>query len=297
MARILLLEDDENFREILSKVLIEEGGHLVDEAAEGRSAVELARQHVYDLMIADIRMAGPDGLTTVSQIKQAIASQRHLPVIMITGYEKAGDSGRAVDIAVDAYLLKQNLSIRDALRVVESVLGQREVKQSFLGMFFEPISKFWQGLQDRLEERDRLRIEEARSKLSEAKDTAYRRLITAIMSNNILQSPSLEIFDSLTEIDIKSTRCQDASAVGILIQDYAAIREKISKQEHRPELSLAPRPDGRISRPQWKKIYERIKTGHLNAVQVQLLERLRQSTPEERQERPTWKAFYEALFA
>lgn len=297
MARILLLEDDDNFREVLSDIMTQQGGYLVDEAADGRSAVELAKQHVYDLMVADIRMAGPDGLTTVSHIKQAIARQRQLPIVMITGYENAGDSARAVDIAVDAYLHKNKLSIQDTLRVIQSVLGQKEDKQSFLGMFFEPISKFWQGLQDRLEERDRLRIEEAKAKLSEAKDTAYRRLVTAIMSNNILQSPSLDIFDALTEIDIKSTRCQDASAVAILIQDYAAIREKIAKQEHRPELSLAPRAPGTISRPQWKKIYERVKTGHLNAVQMQFLERLRQSTPEERREKPSWKAFYEALFA
>lgn len=292
------MEDDDNFREILSDILVHRGGHWVDEAANGRAAVELARQHVYDLMIADIRMAGPDGLATVSHIKQAIARQRHLPVIMLTGYENTGDAARAVDIAVDAYLYKNKLpSIQDTLRVIQSVLNQDECKQSFLGMFFEPIAKFWQGLQDRLEERDRVRVEEARAKLNQAKDTAYRRLVTAIMSNNILQSPSLEIFDALTDIDIRSKHCRDAPSVTALIADYAAIREKIARQEHRPELSFAPRPPGKMTRPQWKKIYEHIKSAHLNAIQLQFLEGLRQSTPAERHGKPEWKAFYEAFFA
>jgi DNA-binding NtrC family response regulator len=69
MARILLIEDDESLRTLLRRAL-EQQGHAVIEAREGREALRLHRQDPAELVITDIQMPERDGLEVIMDLKR-----------------------------------------------------------------------------------------------------------------------------------------------------------------------------------------------------------------------------------
>lgn len=100
--RILILEDDEKLRTMLFHVLSGEG-YQVDQAANGLEAIELASKTPYDLVVADIRMEGINGLEALSRMKE---SQPDLRSLVMTGYSTEEDSIRAIRLGVGDYLRK-----------------------------------------------------------------------------------------------------------------------------------------------------------------------------------------------
>ena len=64
MARILVIDDVDHMRRLL-RITLEEAGHQVGEAREGREAMRLLREHPADLVFCDLFMNGQDGLETI----------------------------------------------------------------------------------------------------------------------------------------------------------------------------------------------------------------------------------------
>jgi len=75
----------------------------VDTAPDGRSALERLRLYPYDLLIADLKMPGIDGLAVIREAKRLNAN---LPVIIITGYSTESAAIDAVNLGVAGYLTK-----------------------------------------------------------------------------------------------------------------------------------------------------------------------------------------------
>jgi YesN/AraC family two-component response regulator len=69
MARIQIIDDDPQVRETL-KILLEQAGYFVEEAANGNDAVEQYRQQPADLVITDIHMPGKNGIELIQEIQQ-----------------------------------------------------------------------------------------------------------------------------------------------------------------------------------------------------------------------------------
>ena len=67
--RLLLVEDEEDAARMIAKGLRQEA-YAVDIAAEGRSAVEKALSHLYDLIILDIRLPIKDGWAVCSELRE-----------------------------------------------------------------------------------------------------------------------------------------------------------------------------------------------------------------------------------
>lgn len=90
MKRILVVDDDEHLREILSAIL-SQTGRAVDTARDGIEAVELLNQNHYDVVLSDLRMPGLDG----PALYQALRAMRHptsIPrVIFMTGNVGGGE--------------------------------------------------------------------------------------------------------------------------------------------------------------------------------------------------------------
>jgi excisionase family DNA binding protein len=100
--RILVVDDESSIRDLLSKTLAL-AEYDVDTAPDGRSALERLRLYPYDLLIADLKMPGIDGLSVIREAKRL---KSNLPVIIITGYSTETAAIEAVNLGVSGYLTK-----------------------------------------------------------------------------------------------------------------------------------------------------------------------------------------------
>ena len=102
---ILLIEDDDLFRESLTRIL-EREGFSVEYARKGREAIEIAKDKDISLIISDIRLAdNMDGIEAVKKIKEFNPSKK-IPVIVMTAYSDDDAPVRALKAGVDDYIYK-----------------------------------------------------------------------------------------------------------------------------------------------------------------------------------------------
>ena len=102
IGSVLIADDEETFRESTSRLLRREGFdcHCVEDA---EAAIESLRRVRYDVLIADIRMPHNPDLRVV---KEARELDRHMPIILVTGYPSADTAIKAIGMAIDGYLIK-----------------------------------------------------------------------------------------------------------------------------------------------------------------------------------------------
>ncbi|MDD6032007.1 MAG: response regulator, partial [Oscillospiraceae bacterium] len=79
MAHILIVDDEQNIREIIKKYALFDG-YEVSEAADGMEAVEKCRSCTYDLIIMDVMMPELDGFSACREIRRT----QDVPVIMLS---------------------------------------------------------------------------------------------------------------------------------------------------------------------------------------------------------------------
>ena len=115
-ARILVVEDDEDNRRIVVKVLTT-AGHRTLEAPDGQTAITLARQEHPDLIIMDLALPGMDGWEASRRLK-ADPKTADIPIIALTAFAMRGDEERAREAGCDGYLSKpcRPQTIRDAVQ-------------------------------------------------------------------------------------------------------------------------------------------------------------------------------------
>src|SRR5688572_1281853 len=104
MTKILLVEDNEMNRDMLSRRLIRKGYEVVM-ALDGRQAVEMASGENPDLIIMDMSLPVIDGWEATRQVKAAPAT-RTIPVIALTAHAMAGDREKAIEAGCDDYDIK-----------------------------------------------------------------------------------------------------------------------------------------------------------------------------------------------
>jgi len=101
-ARIIIADDESLIRMDLREMLGHLGYEVIAEASDGRTAVELARKLLPDLIIMDIKMPDMDGISAASEL-----SREHIaPVVLLTAYSENSLIGRAKDAGVCGYLVK-----------------------------------------------------------------------------------------------------------------------------------------------------------------------------------------------
>ena len=116
--RVLVVDDEASIRELLSKTLALEQ-YEVDTAGDGAAALDRMRASAYDLMIADLKMPGMDGLTLIRQARRLKADLR---IIIITGFSTESSAIEAVNLGVDGYLTKP-FRIPQVLSAAAKALG------------------------------------------------------------------------------------------------------------------------------------------------------------------------------
>lgn len=104
MANILVVDDEENIRELLAFNLTREG-HQVITAADGVSAINKAREGNIDLIILDLMLPGLDGLEVCRRLRAEEAT-RPIPIIMLTAKSEELDKVVGLEIGADDYVTK-----------------------------------------------------------------------------------------------------------------------------------------------------------------------------------------------
>jgi two-component system response regulator len=99
MLRILLVEDNEPSRDMLSRRL-KRRGFTVSMAVDGQEALDMARRDVPDLILMDMSLPVMDGWTAVRELRDDPAVA-HIPVIALTAHAMAGDRERSLDAGCD----------------------------------------------------------------------------------------------------------------------------------------------------------------------------------------------------
>ena len=117
--RVLVVDDEASIRDLLSKTLAL-AEYDVDVAPDGRSALERMRMYPYDLLIADLKMPGMDGLTVIREAKRY---KGDLPVIIITGFSTESSAIEAVNLGVAGYLTKP-FRVPQVLSAAAKALGE-----------------------------------------------------------------------------------------------------------------------------------------------------------------------------
>ena len=101
MICILLVEDNEMNREILSRRLVRRGFE-VHEAVDGLTAVNLAREILPDIILMDLNLPVIDGWEATRRIKGA-ADTASIPILCITAHAMAGDRELGIAAGCDEY--------------------------------------------------------------------------------------------------------------------------------------------------------------------------------------------------
>ena len=101
MATILLVEDNEMNRDMLSRRLARKG-HEVSIAVDGQQGIDLVLERTPDLILMDMSLPVKDGWTATREIK-ATEQLRHVPIIALTAHAMRGDRERAMEAGCDDY--------------------------------------------------------------------------------------------------------------------------------------------------------------------------------------------------
>ena len=123
--RVIVADDHPVVRSGLASVIAQQPElELVAEAANGRQAVELSREHRPDVVLMDLRMPEMDGVSAIEQIRAEVPDAR---ILALTTYEGDVDIHRALAAGARGYLIKDML-LSDVLSAIRSVhRGERVI--------------------------------------------------------------------------------------------------------------------------------------------------------------------------
>jgi two-component system cell cycle response regulator DivK len=120
VTKILLVEDDEMNRDMLSRRLLKRNYEVVI-ATDGEQGVAMAASESPDLILMDMSLPGIDGWTATRQVKSDEAT-RSIPVIALTAHAMAGDREKALEAGCDDFDTKP-VELQRLLGKIEALLG------------------------------------------------------------------------------------------------------------------------------------------------------------------------------
>ena len=126
MEKILIVDDEENIREVLREYAVFEG-YSVEEADNGMTAIQMVRDNEYDIIIMDVMMPRLDGFSTVKEIRKL----KNVPVIMLSARSEEYDKLFGFEIGCDDYVVKP-FSPKEVMARVNAIIkrNKKELPQS-----------------------------------------------------------------------------------------------------------------------------------------------------------------------
>jgi len=175
-GRLLVVDDDESNRDMLSRRL-QHDGYTVQVAANGVDALRLLRSSAFDLVLLDLIMSGLDGYQVLLKMKHDPA-MREIPVIMLSALDQESGIARCIEQGAEDYVAKPFSPVFLRARIEASLEKKR------------------------LRDLDRLRLVEL-GRAHELVRRAFGRYVSEEVATSILQSPEgLELGGEEREVTI-----------------------------------------------------------------------------------------------
>jgi CheY-like chemotaxis protein len=266
MALILVVEDDKSMNEVLKETL-EDEGHEVETALNGKEALQLAETRQFDLAVSDVRLPGMDGVETLTRLK---AAQPGIKTIVITGYASADTPVRAIRLKVDDYLFKPFSLVYFLNSVSRTLEGERarEIKFSLVQKLFSVFGR----------SRDQVL-----SELVEERQSAFRGLYLGSRSGYLSRRAASEVYNKLELLEEKFRGLlNNPEAEPKTIRDvqemYRMLSDRIASLELGAEEAAN---EGIIPVEHMTALYEAVRSSQIGLDDLQYAPLLRK-TPDER---------------
>lgn len=124
-VKILVVDDEERIRRLL-KMYLERENYIIEEAADGNEALNLALKNDYDCILLDIMMPGKDGIEVCRELREKKAT----PIIMLTAKGEEVNRVQGFEVGADDYIVKP-FSHREVVLRVKALL-RRSSTTSYL---------------------------------------------------------------------------------------------------------------------------------------------------------------------
>ena len=121
MKKILLIEDNELNRDMLSRRLRKRGYEVVT-AVDGETGIAMAQADAPALILMDVTLPGIDGLEATRRLKAA-PQTRHIPIVALTAHTMASDRDKTLAVGCDDFDTKP-IELPRLLGKIESLLNQ-----------------------------------------------------------------------------------------------------------------------------------------------------------------------------
>ena len=125
----ILLVEDNRVNQAVATQFLENRGHTVKVAGNGRVALEVLETQSFDLVMMDVQMPEMDGLQATTLIREMeLKSGKHVPIIAMTAHAMTGDKERCLAAGMDGYISKP-IRAEDLFSTIERVLAIPEIAQ------------------------------------------------------------------------------------------------------------------------------------------------------------------------
>lgn len=118
MSKILIVEDEQHQRELYAMELQDEG-YEVEQASNGKEAVDKVKNNKYDLVILDIRMPEMDGIEALGKI---LSRDKKIPIIIYTAYSNY--KSNFMTWTADAYITKSS-NLQELKDKIKEIIASR----------------------------------------------------------------------------------------------------------------------------------------------------------------------------
>ncbi|HYC11753.1 MAG TPA: response regulator [Nitrososphaerales archaeon] len=125
-ARILVIDDDESIRKVLTAAL-EDEGYLVDVAEDGKQAIKKSNAGFYNLALIDIRLPDMEGTKLLSEMKE---TNPKMVKIIVTGYPSLQNAIEAVKKGANDYVIKP-FKMESVLETIKRHLKEQQEEREY----------------------------------------------------------------------------------------------------------------------------------------------------------------------
>ena len=126
IARILIIDDDENIRKVLQTIL-EDEGYYIATADTGKRGIEQSEKDFFNLVLIDVRLPDMEGIELLSKLKDTKPKMRK---IIVTGYPTLQNAVSAVNKGADAYVMKP-FDVEKILVTIKDQLKKQAEEKTF----------------------------------------------------------------------------------------------------------------------------------------------------------------------